>query len=103
MAQDGIGRATGPYSRNDPRYLDTWWERICGSTPFFWNWQKQYQGEVRDGQPRLLIGDFGKFFTGQKRPITPEDGELVGKKVVQVRLKNYIEVGSVISSFIIST
>ena len=25
---DGIGRAGCPYGRNDPRYLDTWWEWV---------------------------------------------------------------------------
>ena len=70
---------------------------VCGSTPFFWNWQNQYQGEVWDGQPHLLIGALGKFVRRQKHLITPKDGELIRKKVVPVRLKNYIEVGSVIS------
>ena len=67
------------------------------STPFFWNWQKQYQEEVWDGQPHLLIGDFRKFVKRQNCPIKPEDGELVRKKVVPVRLSNYIEVGSVVN------
>ena len=44
-----------------------------------------------------MIQNFGKFVTRQRPPITPEDGELVRKKVVPVRLKDYIEVGSVIS------
>ena len=34
---------------------------------------------------------------GEKTLITPEDGELVRKKMVPFRLKNYIELGSVIS------
>ena len=50
-----------------------------------------------DGQPHFLIGVFGMFATGQKRPITPEDRELVRKKVVPFCLKNYIEVESLIS------
>ena len=69
---------------------------VSGSTPFFWNWPKQYQEEVRDGQPHFLTGDFGIFICRQDPPTTPEDGELVQKKVVQVRLKDCIEVGSII-------
>ena len=94
---DGIRRVTGQYCRDDVQYLDTWWEWISGSTSFFWNWQEQYQEEVRDGQPHFLTGDFGDFLRRQDPTATPEDGELVRKKVVYVRLKNYIEVGSVIS------
>ena len=56
VAMDGIMRAAGPYYRNNNRYLDTWWEWVSGSTPFFWNWIKEYQKEVRDGQPHSTQG-----------------------------------------------
>ena len=97
IAVDGITRAAGPYCRNDDRYLDTWWEWVSGSTPFFWNWDKKYQEEVRDGQPHFVTGDFGVFVRRQDPPTTPKDGELVRKKVVQVQTRGYIEVGEVIS------
>ena len=74
VACDRIGRATGPYSRNNPRYPVTWWEWVCGSTLFFLNCQKQYQGEVRDGQSHFLMGDCGNFVRKQKSPITPKLG-----------------------------
>ena len=45
----------------------------------------------------LLDRGFQKVCHKAKTPITPEDGELVRKKVVPVRLKDYIEVRSVIS------
>ena len=61
-------RAAGPYCRDDDQYLDTWWEWVSSSTPFFWNWQKQYQEEVRDGQPHFPPGDFGKSVCRQDPP-----------------------------------
>ena len=45
----------------------------------------------------FITGDFGSFFRRQDPPSTPGDGELIIKKVVQVRLKGYIEVGLVTS------
>ena len=50
-----------------------------------------------DGQPRFLIGEFRKFVSRQRLPITLDDGELVRKKVVPVQLEDYVEVGTVIS------
>ena len=97
VALDGITRAAGPYFRNKDRYLDTWWECGGGSTPFFWNWTKEYQEEVQDGQPHFLTGDFSTFVHHQDPPSDRGDGELVRKKVVQVCLKGYIEVGLVVS------
>ena len=41
--------------------------------------------------------DFGKFATQQRPQIVPEDGEPVMKKVVPVRLKDYIKVRLVVS------
>jgi len=63
----------------------------------FWNWDKEYQEEVQDGQPHFVTGDLGTFVRRQDPPSTLEDGELVRKKVAQVQLKGYIEIGEVIS------
>ena len=66
------------------------------STPFFWNWWQHFQEEVGDEQPHFVTGDFGIFVCRQDPPTTPEDGELVWKTVIQVRLKDYIDTGLVI-------
>ena len=52
---------------------------------------------MQDVQPHFLTGDFGTFVCRKDPPSTPGDEELVRKKVVQVCLKGYIEVGLVVS------
>ena len=51
---------------------------------------------MRDGQPHFLMGDYGTFVCHQDPPSTPGGGELVRKRVVQICLKCYIEVGLVV-------
>ena len=94
---DMIRQAESLYCPDDPTYLDTWWKWASGSTPFFWNWPRQYQEEVQDGQPHFLIREFDSFVQWQEPPTAPKDGEQVRKKVVLVRMKGYIKGESVIS------
>ena len=61
VARDALRRAAGPFARCHPEAALAWWEWQDGSTPFFWNWPRDYQEDVRDGQPHLLVGNFKKF------------------------------------------
>ena len=97
VARDALGRAAGPCCRCSPDYLSGWWDWASGSTPFFWNWEGKYSREVRDGQPHFLIGEFGHYVRPQLPCKTAREAELVRKKVVPVRLRNYIEAGKVTS------
>jgi hypothetical protein len=49
VAWDAMGQVARPHERFSPDYLDGWWDWASGSRPFFWNWQKKYSWEVRDG------------------------------------------------------
>ena len=84
IARDALGRAAGPYFWKDPVYLQSWWDWVLGSTPFFWNWPARYCEEVKDGQRHFLIGEFGSFVRPQLACKTPRDTKLVRNKVVAV-------------------
>ena len=97
IARDALGRAAGPYFRKDAAYLQSWWDWVLGSTPFFWNWPARYCQEVRDGQRHFLIGEFGSFVRPQLACKTPQDTKLFQNKAVAVQFKNYIVPGDVSS------
>ena len=65
--------------------------------PFFLELEKTIPRRGTGWTATLLDRGFWNFYHRKKYPTTPEDGELVRKKVVSVRLKDYIEVGSVIN------
>ncbi|KAL3791415.1 hypothetical protein ACHAW5_005789 [Stephanodiscus triporus] len=76
----------------------TWFEWPKGSALLFWNWGPEYQREVRDGQPHFMTGTFGiPFLRKQAKARDPLKHELMRAKVVQVRQRQYIKPGKVVS------
>ena len=64
----------------------TWFEWPKGSAPLFWNWGKEYQRAVRDGQPHFMIGSLDKpFMWKQAKAKDSLKHELMRAKVVEVR------------------
>jgi hypothetical protein len=77
----------------------SWFEWLDGSAPLFWNWPKEYQREVQDGQPHYLVGTFGPpFLQPQAKHKDPAKQELMRAKVVKVRRLEYIKAGRTDSS-----
>jgi len=76
----------------------TWFEWPKGSAPLFWNWGKEYQRAVRDGQPHFMIGSLDKpFMRKQAKAKDSLKHELMRAKVVEVRQRGYIKPGNVTS------
>ena len=92
-----VRRAAGPHALGHPDYLACWWEWVSGSTPFFWNWPERYIDEVCAGQRHFLVGEFTAFTRPQLPSRTEKEGEQVRVKLVQVRRRDYIECGPVLS------
>ena len=40
----------------------SWFEWCKGLAPLFWNWGREYQREVREGQPHFMLGTPGEAF-----------------------------------------
>ena len=73
-----------------------WFEWLEGSAPLFWNWPKEYQREVRDGQPHYITGSFGPpYLRPQSKHKDPAKQELMRAKVVKVRRLEYIKAGRI--------
>ena len=76
----------------------TWFEWPKGSAPLFWNWGKEYQRAVWDGQPHFMIGSLDKpFMRKQAKAKDSLKHELMRAKVVEVRQRGYIKPGNVSS------
>ena len=95
----------------------TWWDWRRGSRLFFWHWKRlpytivwdedpswlppwargQDRLWARDGQPHFQIADFPHYRRPQRPPRTSQDRILVQSKVNPVRIRDYIEVGEVVS------
>lgn len=104
MAADGLSRASGPFARDQDgyvsfkdgdEYLHAWWEWSRGSTLFYWNWPEQFQQDARDGQPHMMTGEPKTYRRPQPRPSDPTIAERIRSKLLPVRLREYIETGTV--------
>ena len=95
VERDALRRTEAPFARDHPEAALGWWEWQDDSTPFFWNCPQDYQEEVRDGQPHLLVGEFSKFRRPQAPARDPEQHEKMRAKMVKSRKHNYIQPGLV--------
>ena len=75
----------------------SWFEWTEGSAPFFWNWGKVYQQDVRDGQPHYTTGVFPVYTAPQRKHRDPVQHELMREKILGVRKREYICPGPVLS------
>ena len=85
---DGIRRAE----------QSSFWNWDGGSTPFFWRWQPEVHGDMRDGTK--LYVDKSKLPAFKKAQQLPKDKTVVQRiteKIQKVRLRGYIAAGLVLS------
>jgi len=75
----------------------SWFKWTEGSAPPFWNWGKDYQQDVRDGQPHYTTGAFPIYTALQKKHRDPVQHKLMRKKILEVRKRGYISPGPVLS------
>jgi hypothetical protein len=75
----------------------SWFEWTEGSAPFFWNWGKDYQREVRDGQPHYTTGALPIYNAPQRKHRDAVQHELMREKILGVRKREYICPGPVVS------
>jgi len=72
----------------------SWWEWDQGSRPFFWRWNKDYIGNIRDGIPPWIKSTPEKWVRPQN--CDPKTQHLVREKLVTAwKKRNYIEDGYV--------
>jgi hypothetical protein len=75
----------------------SWFEWTEGSAPLFWNWGKDNQRGVQDGQPHYTTGAFPIYTALQKKHRDPVQHELMRNKILEVRKRGYISPGPVLS------
>lgn len=86
-AGDGIARAQA----------STWWEWRAGSRPFFWRWDADYRGHIRDGIPLCLLSTPTQYRVPQSAAPNPVNKVLMKQKLELVLERGYIETGEVVS------
>ena len=88
MGNDAVGRAE----------KSSFWDWDGGSTAFFWRWQPEVKGDMRDGTRLFLKGEIPSF--RKKQQLVNGDlsvRELVKLKIDKVRARAYIAEGLVLS------
>jgi hypothetical protein len=65
--EDGLATMHGGFDAMRRCANASWFEWTEGSAPLFWNWGKDYQREVRDGQPHYTTGAFPIYTTPQRK------------------------------------
>ena len=95
--EDGLATMHGGFDAIRRCANASWFEWTEGSAPFFWNWGKSYQRGVRDGQPHYTTGAFPIYTAPQGKHRDPVQHELMRKKILGVRKREYICPGPVVS------
>jgi hypothetical protein len=78
-------------------YKCTWWDWCGGSTLFYWRWHSEFKKETRDGIPIYFTGKPPRYRKSQPKPSSKEKADQVRSKLARVRLRGYIEKGTVLS------
>ena len=68
----------------------SWWDWDSGSAPFFWQFPKEWQNDMRDGVAPQWLGEPPHFTQKQRKQRDPVKLNLERGKIQKVRQRGYI-------------